>query len=113
MRDLSRIDQGKFAAFDIQEAREQIRADLQRRLDDARSFLNSEKVMALVFEGDESTALTFLRAMLTALDCELTEAEPELLYVIADAWDYFPHRSLQGHCPEETRTCLFADALRS
>jgi hypothetical protein len=31
--------------------------------------------------------------------------------LIEDAWDYFPHRFLQGRCPAEAMTALFRDAL--
>jgi hypothetical protein len=111
MRDLARLDQGALAPREITEAREHTERELQRQLENARSFLNVQKVMALVFDSDTSMARTFLSAMLTAFDCDVETLDVELLYLIQDAWDYFPHRFLQGRCPAEVMTYLFEDEL--
>ena len=85
---------------------------MHRALQKAGSFLDVEQVVCLVFESDASTAPTFLSAMLTAFDCDVATADSEILYLIQDAWNYFPHRSLQGQCPAELRVDLFEDRLR-
>jgi hypothetical protein len=110
-RDLAQLDQGTFAPLEIREAREVTERQLYDRLQKAGSFLNVEKVMALVFECDASGARIFLSAMLTAFDCDVPTADKELLYLIQDAWDYFPHRFLQGRCPAELSAYLFEDQL--
>jgi hypothetical protein len=111
VRDLSRLDQGALAPQEIRLAREHTEMELQRQLKNTASFLNVEKVRALVFESDASMARTFLSAMLTAFDCDIDTLDRELLYLIQDAWDYFPHRFLQGRCPAETMIALFQDEL--
>jgi len=111
MRDLALLDQGPLAPPAIRQSRKQTEWQLRRELEKAASFLNVEKVMCLVFEFDASAAPTFLGAMLTALDCELGTIDTELLYLIEDVWDYFPHRFLQGRCPAEADTALFRDQL--
>jgi hypothetical protein len=111
MRDLLQMDQGALAPREIREGRELTERLLHRELQKAGSFLNAEKVTCLVFESEASAARTFLAAMLTALDCELETIDIELLYLIEDVWDYFPHRFLQGRCPAEAETALFKDQL--
>jgi hypothetical protein len=110
-RDLAQLDQGAFAPLEIRDARELTERLLNDRLQNAGSFLNVEKVMALVFESDASGAHIFLSAMLTAFDCDVANADNELLYLIQDAWNYFPHRFLQGRCPAELSAGLFEDQL--
>jgi hypothetical protein len=110
-RDLARLDQGALAPQKIRDARELTEKELHRQLQKVGSFLNVEKVSYLVFECDASAARTFLSAMLTAFDCHVTTAGPEILYLIQDAWDFFPHRFLQGRCPAELIVALFEDQL--
>jgi hypothetical protein len=111
MRDLARLDQGALAPPEIREAREITENHMHRALQKADSFLNVEKVMCLVFESDASAAPAFLSAMLTAFDCDVATANSEILYLIQDAWNYFPHRFLQGQCPAELGGGLFEDRL--
>lgn len=111
MRDLARLDRGALAPREIREARQHTERLLRLELAKTASFLNVEKVMCLVFEFDPSSARTFLRAMLTAFDCEANTIGTEVLCLIEDVWDYFPHRFLQGRCPAELNTALFRDQL--
>lgn len=109
MRDLARLDQGALAPPEIREARELTENHMHRALQKAGSFLNVEKVMCLVFESDASAAPTFLSAMLTAFDGDVATANSEILYLIQDAWNYFPHRFLNGRCPAEVMADLRKD----
>jgi len=111
MRDLARKDQGALAPLEMRTVREQTERQLDRELKKAGGILNVEEVMALVFEGATKTARTFLSAMLMAFDRDIDELDIERLYLIADAWDYFPHRFLQGRCPAELDIALFKDVL--
>ncbi len=111
MRDLIRLDQGALALLEIREAREYTEKLLHRQLQKAGNVLNVQKVLCLAFESDASGARTFLSAMLTAFDCDAASADSEILYLIQDAWNYFPHRDLQGRCPAELMTDLFEDRL--
>jgi hypothetical protein len=111
MRDLARLDKGALAPQPIRDARELTEMRLNCQLASAASFLTVEKVMAPAFECNSSMARTFLGAMLAAFDRDPRADDPDLLYLIEDAWDYFPHRFLQGRCPAEAMTALFRDAL--
>jgi hypothetical protein len=111
LRDLALLDQGAHAPQEIKEERDRTVKELQRQLADVGSFLNVEKVMALVFEFDASMARTFLSAMLTAFDCDASTVDTSVLYVIQDVWNYLPHRFLQGRCPAELMAYLFEDEL--
>jgi hypothetical protein len=111
IRDRSQLDQATLAHQEIREAREHTEMELQRQLKNTDSFLNVEKVRALVFESDASMARTFLSTMLTAFDCDIETLDLELLYLIQDAWDCFPHRHLQGRCPAELMEGLFEECL--
>jgi len=110
-QDLAQLDKGALAPREIREAREHTERELQRQLEIAHSVLNVEKVIAFVFECDALMARTFLSLMLTAFDCEAEALDVERLYLIQDAWDFFPHRFLQGRCPAEVMTALFEDEL--
>jgi len=113
MRDLAQLDHGALAPHEIREAREITEREMHRQLQKAASFLNVEKVMCLVFESEASAARSFLSTMLSAFDCDVATADAEILYVIQDAWDFFPHRFLQGRCPAELMVALFEDQLRA
>jgi hypothetical protein len=39
--------------------------------------------------------------MLAALDCDVDDIDERELRIIQDAWNYFPHRFLNGRCPAE------------
>jgi hypothetical protein len=101
MRDLARYDRGEQSPDAIRKIRKQTEQSLDCQLRKANSFLTVDKVMALVFESETSGWPTFLAAMLTAFDCDVDSVEDAVLYVIDDAWSYFPHRYFGGHCPTE------------
>jgi hypothetical protein len=82
---------------------------LDEELRRARSFLSLRQAMALVFEADAPQFRTYLSAMLTAFDCDVDDADDALLQVIRDAWNFFPHRFLDGRCPAEVFDGLAAD----
>ncbi len=74
---------------------------LEQLLNDAESVVTIDKVKALVFEADNEDFRTYLAAMLSAIDSDVDDVEQAALQVIQDAWNYFPHRSLNGRCPAE------------
>jgi hypothetical protein len=111
MRDLARLDRGALAPREVQEGRERTETELDRRLKQEQSVGNVRKVLALAFECGSSEAKTFLSVMLTFFNRGVDTVEQELLFLIEDAWDYFPHRCLQGHCPAELDMMLFRDEL--
>ena len=76
---------------------------LNRMLRQFHSFLTIVEVKALIFEADVPQFRTYLAVMLAALGYDrLVDADDEVLQVIQDAWNYFPHRFLEGRCPAET-----------
>jgi len=74
---------------------------LDEELRRAKSFLNLEKVRALIFEFDAHASRTYITAMLTAFDSNVDDVDQSLLQIFQDAWNYFPHRFLDGRCPAE------------
>jgi hypothetical protein len=111
MRDLARLDRGALAPREAQEGRERTETELGRRLKQEQSVGNVRKVLALVFECGSPEAKTFFSVVLTFFNRSVETVEQELLFLIEDAWDYFPHRCLQGHWPAELDTMLFRDEL--
>lgn len=101
MRDLTRLDRGEHSLEPIKAARKRTEIELHHQLQCANSFLDVQKVMALVFEMDSSGLRTFLAAMLTAFTCDIDDADEDTVQVIQDSWNYFPHRSFNGRCPAE------------
>jgi hypothetical protein len=101
MRDLARYDRGERSPEPIKALRSATEKQLEHQLKQANSFLDIQKVMALVFETDLPNFRTFVAAMLTAFDRDIEGADEDILQVIQDAWNYLPHRSLDGRCPAE------------
>ena len=82
---------------------------LVRILADADSTITVDKVRNLIFEADISDFRVYLTAMLSALGCDdIDSIDESELQVIQDAWNYFPHRTLNGRCPAE----IMAEKLR-
>lgn len=63
-------------------------------------------IKQLIFEARPTDFSAYLTKMLEILDSggDTTTADTGLVRVIQDAWNYFPHRSLDGHCPAELVT---------
>jgi hypothetical protein len=101
MRDLARYDRGEQSPEPIKALRRTTEKQLEHQLKRANSFLDVQKVMALVFETDSPDFRTFVAAMLTAFDCDIEDADEDIMQIIQDAWNYLPHRSLDGRCPAE------------
>lgn len=81
---------------------------LARALEDAESEITVDKVSKLIFEAENADHGAYLGAMLSALDCDIDSIDDAELQVIQDAWNYFPHRWLNGKCPAE----VMAEMLR-
>lgn len=98
MRDLVQHDHGDQAPRPIKIRRKATEMRLGDELRRANSFLTLGQVMALIFESDAQDFRRYLEAMLTAFDRDVDES---LLQVFQDAWNFFPHRFLDGRCPAE------------
>jgi len=60
-----------------------------------------ESIRDLIFEATPADNSPYLRATLAALDCDVDDIDERELRIIQDAWNYFPHRFLNGRCPAE------------
>lgn len=101
MRDLVQRDRGNQAPQQIKTRRKAIEMRLDDELRRANSFLTLGQVMALVFEADAQASRSYLEAMLTAFDTDVDDVDQSLLQLFQDAWNFFPHRFLDGRCPAE------------
>jgi hypothetical protein len=71
-------------------------------LQGAKSHKTLDDVSNLIFEGEATDFRLYLTAMLATFNCtDLDDLDETVLQVIQDAWNYFPHRCLNGRCPAE------------
>lgn len=101
MRDVALHDRGDQAPLSIKVARTTTEMQLDEELRRVKSVLNVGQVTALIFESAAQEFRSYVDAMLTAFDRDVDNVDESLLRVIQDAWNYFPHRFLDGRCPAE------------
>jgi hypothetical protein len=66
----------------------------------------------LVFEYQPRSFETYVAQLFSLFDSLPNRIDPDtLLPVVQDAWNYFPHRSLDGQCPAELFLKLHPDGL--
>ena len=70
-------------------------------LQGAESSVTLDTVVALIFEGEVPDFRAYVTAMLSALNCDVDDVDDAAVEVIQDAWNYLPHRFLNGRCPAE------------
>jgi hypothetical protein len=59
-------------------------------------------IKSVIFEDEHTEFRSYLNDMLALFaDAKHTMDEDKLLSVVQDAWNYFPHRSLDGRSPAE------------
>src|SRR5262249_19245788 len=101
LRDLARLDRGEHAPIEIK-MRRMVTEERLATLMHALFRRSPDAVRCLVFEGDPANYRTYLSTMLTWLGHDsIATVDEEELQVIQDAWNYFPHRNLDGRCPAE------------
>lgn len=86
----------------IRRRRESIERRLALALRLAGSDLTVEDYKRAIFNGPD--AANIRAYMLEALDvfgCDIDSATDETVSLIQDAWNYLPHRRLNGKCPAE------------
>jgi hypothetical protein len=67
----------------------------------------------LVFDYHPRSFETYITQLFALFDLLPNRIETDtLLPVIQDAWNYFPHRSLDGQCPAEVFLKLHPDGLK-
>ena len=83
----------------ILERREEIEKELLELLEETKSDFGLEDIKEVIFNEDGQDDLTKVIAM---FDCGQGLSEMSaILEVINDAWNYFPHKCLDGLCPME------------
>jgi hypothetical protein len=83
----------------IIERREEIEEDLLELLEETKSDFGLEDIKEIIYSEDGQDDLTKVIAM---FDCGQGLSEMnEILETINDAWNYFPHKCLDGFCPME------------
>ena len=62
-----------------------------------------EKVRGLIFEAEPAQFHAYVATMIAELDCyDTDDTDSNLLVIIQDAWNYFPHRFLDGVAPQRS-----------
>jgi hypothetical protein len=69
----------------------------------AGSSVTLDEYKRAIFNGpDASQFSAYVQEALEVFDCsDIDGANEEIVSVIQDAWNYFPHRCLNGRCPAE------------
>ena len=71
-------------------------------LQDEGSAKTVDDIKKLIFEEEAADFGSYVTALLAALNCyDVQDTDDATLQVIQDAWNYFPHRFLNGRCPAE------------
>ena len=83
----------------IIERRKEIEKELLELLEETKSDFGLDDIKEIIYNEDGQDDLTKVIAM---FDCGQGLAEMnEILEIINDAWNYFPHKYLDGLCPME------------
>lgn len=82
-------------------ARDEIRHEIVEMLKQVESDFVLQDVLDVIFHEEDTDDMTKIVAMFdTSADCvELSD----ILELITDAWNYFPHKALYGRSPIEMR----------
>ena len=84
-----------------------LRARLSDLLQKSEVGLPLDTIRNLIFEYNHAHFKTYVAQMLTLFRSARHPADEDaVVAVIQDAWDYFPHRSLNGRCPAEVMANL-------
>ena len=90
----------------ILEYRAVLTAHISALLERSGSSATAEDIKGLIFERDDARHPGEYFADLATLFNASQDDLDALLPVIQDAWNYFPHRALQGRCPAEVMNDL-------
>ena len=72
-------------------------------LQGAASLVTLDEVKEFIFEAEATEFHAYVATMRAELSCyEIYDTDGSLLEIIQDAWNYFLHRFLDGHCPAES-----------
>jgi hypothetical protein len=75
---------------------------LMQLLEEFESDFTLGRVRNLILEADHTSFNAYVIVMLSLFNYDdVADADDAVLQVIQDAWNYLPHRSLNGRCPAE------------
>jgi hypothetical protein len=75
---------------------------IQHLLDNVENAASLDTIKGLIYDFESDEFKLYLFAMLKAFRYkEIDDVDQATLQVIQDAWNYFPHRFLNGRCPAE------------
>jgi len=87
---------------EILSRRESVERRLSAALKQSRSSLTVSGYKDAIFHGpDVSQFRAYLMEALEVFGYDIEDASEDIISVIQDAWNYFPHQCLQGQCPAE------------
>lgn len=75
---------------------------VQHLLDYVENSASLNSIKKLIYDFERDGSKLYLLAMLRAFRFDkIEDVDQDTLQVIQDAWNYFPHRFLNGRCPAE------------
>lgn len=84
---------------EILEFRGELEKDIEDFLEEIESVFSLEDVQAMIFEEEETDDMTNILAMFD--DGGGVADFGNALDLVIDAWNYFPHKTLNGRSPAE------------
>lgn len=83
----------------ILERRKEIKDDIAEMLEETESDFGLEDVLATIYNEEETDDMMKAVAMFDR-GGDASELD-NILELVGDAWNYFPHKCLDGRCPME------------
>jgi hypothetical protein len=75
---------------------------VQHLLDNVENAASLDSIKKLIYDFERDGSRSYLLAMLKVFRFDnIEDVDQDTLQVIQDAWNYFPHRFLNGRCPAE------------
>jgi hypothetical protein len=79
-----------------------VEARLSDLLEKGEIGLPANAIQSLVFDYHHTRFKAYVTQMLSLFgSSKIPLDDDQVVSVTQDAWNYFPHRSLKGHCPAE------------
>jgi hypothetical protein len=83
---------------------------VQHLLDNAENAASLDTIKTMIYDFASEDFRLYLFAMLRAFRFDdIDDVDEATVQVIQDAWNYFPHRFLNGRCPAEVMAELNKD----
>ena len=78
-----------------------IEAEMQKWLDQIGSQVSLKKIREVISQWPDDAVTEYLEVMFAVFRTDIDAIDQEDLQLIQDAWNYFPHRFLNGRSPIE------------